>query len=114
VIAHVILFRPKSDLSDADRAALFDSMRAAHRQIEGITRFAVGVRVKNGRPYEALTRDFPYFALLEFETPEAFNAYLAHPLHDDLGARFYRTSEAAEAYDFAVGEMPGALEALQA
>lgn len=112
MIAHVVLFRPKPGLSPADRASLFDAMRAAHREIPGIQRFVVGTRVKNGRPYEALARDFPYFALLEFETADAFAAYLAHPAHEELGARFYLTSDAAEAYDYSIGDVPEALEGL--
>lgn len=114
MIAHVILFRPKAELPESGRARLFDAMRAAHAQIPGITRFAAGRRVRNGRPYEALTRDFPFFALLEFESAQDFAAYLAHPVHDALGAEFYMASEAAEAYDFEIGEMPGALDALSA
>jgi hypothetical protein len=113
MIAHVILFRPKADLDDAGRARLFDAMRAAHRAIPRIARFVVGRRVKNGRPYEALTRDFPFFALLEFETEADFDAYLAHAAHEDLGAQFYLASDAAEAYDFETGEMPGALDRLR-
>lgn len=113
MIAHVVLFRPKPGLAAADRAALFDAMRAAHREIPGISRFVAGTRVKNGRPYEALARDFPFFALLEFETAEAFAAYLAHPAHEALGAHFYLASEAAEAYDYSIGDVPEALEALE-
>jgi hypothetical protein len=113
VIAHVILFRPKSDLDDAGRARLFDAMRTAHRAIPQIRRFAVGRRVKNGRPYEALTRDFPFFALLEFDSQADFDAYLSHATHEALGSQFYVTSEAAEAYDFETGDMPGALDRLR-
>lgn len=113
MIAHVILFRPKADLDAAGRARLFGAMRAAHRAIPQISRFAVGQRVRNGRPYEEIARDFPFFALLEFETQADFDAYLAHAAHEELGAEFYLASEAAEAYDFETGEMPGVLDRLR-
>lgn len=113
MIAHVILFRPKHALDEAGRARLFDAMRKAHGAIPQIGRFVVGRRVKNGRPYEALTRDFPFFALLEFDTAADFDAYLSHPSHEELGSEFYLTSEAAEAYDFAAADMPGALDDLR-
>ena len=112
MIAHVILFRPKPDLAAADRAALFESMRAAHRDIPQIQRFMVGSRIKTGRPYDALARDFPFFALLEFASEADLQAYLTHPAHDQLGERFYLTSEAAEAYDFVLSEVPEGLESL--
>ena len=110
MIAHVILFRPKHDLAPADRDALFESMRAAHRDIPQIQRFVVGNRIKTGYPYDAVSRDFPFFAMLEFATRADLDAYLAHPTHVDLGERFYLTSEAAEAYDFALSDVPEGLD----
>ena len=112
MIAHVVLFRPKPDLAPADRAALFDSMRAAHRDIPQIKRFAVGSRIKTGYPYDAVSRDFPFFAMLEFATRADLDAYLAHPTHVDLGNRFYLTSESAEAYDFVLNDVPEGLDTL--
>lgn len=112
MIAHVILFRPKKDLSASEREAFFDAMRAAHRDIPHIRRFAVGSRIRTGRPYEALARDFPFFALLEFDSAADLEAYLTHPAHDQLGERFYSTSEAAEAYDFSLSDIREGLENL--
>lgn len=112
MIAHVILFRPKPDLAPADRAAFFEAMRAAHRGIPQIQRFVVGRRITTGRPYDALSRDFPFFAMLEFATEADLQAYLTHPAHDELGERFYLTSAAAEAYDYALSDVPDALDTL--
>ena len=112
MIAHVILFRPKPDLAPAERDALFDSMRAAHREIPQIQRFVVGSRIKTGYPYDAVSRDFPFFAMLEFATRADLDAYLAHPTHVDLGNRFYLTSDSAEAYDFSLSDVPEGLDTL--
>jgi hypothetical protein len=112
VIAHVILFRPKAALDDPGRARVFDALRAAHEQIPQIKRFAIGRRTKTGRPYDAMSRDFPYFVMFEFESAADFREYLAHPAHERLGEQFYLASETAEAYDFDMREMPGALDAL--
>jgi hypothetical protein len=105
LIAHVILFRPKAHLTDAERGGLFDAMRTAHREIPGIRRFVIGRRITSGRPYEALARDFPFFALLEFASKTDLDTYLTHPAHDELGDRFYLTSDAAEAYDFVLSDV---------
>jgi hypothetical protein len=112
LIAHVILFRPKSDLSEAERDGLFDAMRAAHHAIPQIRRFGVGKRILSGRPYEALGRDFPFFALLEFNTAADLDTYLTHPAHAQLGERFYLTSDSAEAYDYSLEELPAGLKVL--
>ena len=110
MIAHVVLFRPRADLAPADRDALFDAMRAAYRGIPQIARFVVGSRVQTGRPYEALARDFPFFALLEFASQKDLETYLTHPAHEELGERFYLTSDAAEAYDFLLSDMSAGLD----
>ena len=112
MIAHVVLFRPKADLAEAELTGLLDAMRAAHRDIPGIQRFVVGTRIKTGYPYDAVSRDFPFFAMLEFATRADLDAYLAHPAHIDLGDRFYLTSESAEAYDYSLSDVPEGLERL--
>jgi hypothetical protein len=112
VIAHVVLFRPRADLSTADRDALFESMRAAYRAIPQIQRFVVGRRIRTGFPYESLARDFPFFAMLEFATAADLDTYLAHPAHVQLGDQFYLTSDAAEAYDYSMSDVSEGLDTL--
>ena len=109
MIAHVILFQPKASLDGAGRARVFDALRVAHETIPHIRRFAIGRRVKTGHAYDAMSRDFPYFVFFEFESRADLDAYLAHPSHAALGAQFYMASDMAEAYDFDLEEMPGAL-----
>lgn len=113
MIAHVVLFKPKTGLSSADRDALIDALREAGRQIPQIRRFVVGSRVKNGSAYEAGARDFPYVAQFEFDSAADFAAYLAHPVHERLARGFYEMSDAAEAYDFEIGHAPEALSRLE-
>ena len=112
MIAHVVLFKPKAGLSSADRETLIGAMREAGRQIPPIRRFIVGARVKNGSPYEAAARDFPFFAQFEFDSAADLAAYLAHPAHERLARGFYEMSDAAEAYDYEVGDAPDALTKL--
>ena len=112
MIAHVILFRPKSDLTTAEHDGFFEAMRTAHREIPQIRRFVVGKRILSARPYEALARDFPFFALLEFNTAADLETYLTHPAHAQLGELFYLTSDAAEAYDYSLEDVPAGLAKL--
>lgn len=112
MIAHVVFFRPKADLADADRARIVDALRDAHASIPRIHRFIVGTRVLTGKAYDAMSRDFPFLVMLEFETRGDLEAYLAHPAHGALSLSFHQASEAAEAYDFEVGEAPTVLDAL--
>ena len=58
MIAHVVLFSPKPDLSDEDRRALLDALASASSNIPSIKRFRVGKRVKHSLPgYEQLMGD---------------------------------------------------------
>jgi hypothetical protein len=106
MIAHVVLFRPRRDLSPADRETLVSSFSAALRTIPSIRRARVGRRITHGRPgYEQLMRaDFPYTAIIEFDDAAGLAAYLAHPAHEQLGEQFFAMFEEALMYDFDVAE----------
>jgi hypothetical protein len=105
MIAHVVLFKPRANLSAQERTALLDAMRVAFTNIAEIARVRVGRRQVLGRAYDAAARiDFDYAAVLEFDTEQALRAYLDHPAHVDLGRLFGETAEAALVYDFEMVE----------
>lgn len=98
---HLVLFRPRPDLSDTDREELLDAMRAAARGIASVRRFEIGARVANPPQYVlGGFPDFPYVAWLEFDDEAGLHAYLSDPLHVTLGRRFNDAAEAALIYDF--------------
>ena len=101
MIAHVVLFRPKPSLSDDERAAFVAALDEALHHIPRISRARVGRRSVMGRTYDAHNpQEFPFMALLEFETKADLVAYLDHPAHRTLGEQFYTAAEAALALDF--------------
>ena len=103
MIAHVVLFRPKPDITAADRAAMLDALRAAATEIPSVRRFHVGDRITHGRAYEQLmTVDYPYAAIVEFDDLRGLEAYLQHPKHERLGILFHQLLEAALVYDYAL------------
>ena len=105
MLAHVVLFRLRPDVSIADRRALIDTWATALRDIPSIRRARVGRRVRIGRPYEELTRtDFPYAAILEFDDVDGLRAYLDHPAHEAISTRFFAALAETLIYDFEVEE----------
>ena len=107
MITHLVLFRPRPDLSDADRQGLADALTTALGQIPSIRGARVGRRVTHGRAYEAMMHvDYAYAALLEFDDLAGLMAYLEHPAHDALAARFFATFADALMYDFELKEGP--------
>ena len=113
MIAHLVLFRPRPNLSDADRQGLADGLVGALQAIPSIRRARIGRRVTHGRAYESLMRvDYTYAARLEFDDVEGVKAYLQHPAHEGLGNRFFETFEEALMYDFDLKEGVEAVQAL--
>src|ERR671923_2015160 len=95
MIAHVVLFRPRVDLSAADRQRFADAVLRARREIVGIRRFEIGRRVMREVSYaQAMPEDFSFAAIVEFDDLAALTAYLQHPAHDELGALFWSTGDA--------------------
>jgi Stress responsive A/B Barrel Domain len=101
MIVHVVLFRPKRDVSETHRAEMFAALAVAAREIPSVRRFHVGQRVTHGAAYERLmSQDFPFAAIVEFDDVPGLRAYLEHPKHEKLGELFYQLQEAALVYDY--------------
>ena len=112
MIAHLVLFRPRADLSASARHALVATFEAALRQIPSIRRARVGRRLLMGRAYEASRpKDYQYAAVLEFDDVAGLADYLDHPFHQELASRFFAACEAAAMYDFELQENTAGLGA---
>jgi hypothetical protein len=110
MIAHIVLFKPRADLSPQAGQQLAASFETALKQIPSIRRARVGRRITHGRVYEALMGvDYEYAAILEFDDEAGLKAYLEHPAHEQLGAQFFEAFEQALIYDFDFAEGTAAL-----
>lgn len=115
MIAHVVLFKPRADVTDADRRSFADALERALLEIPGIRRFHLGRRVLREASYaQAMPQDFAYAAIIEFDDVAAVQTYLQHPAHDALGSWFWKVSEAALVYDYEMTDAVGAPEMLAA
>lgn len=113
MIAHVVLFAPRADLSRAQRLDILESFRAAADGAPSVRSIRIGRRVRHGLPgYEgAMRENFEYVAILEFDDVDGLKAYLQHPAHTSAGRHFGTSAAAALAYDYAIVS-PGELAAL--
>jgi hypothetical protein len=102
MIQHVVLFRPKASLSEADRSALIGALRRAVEGIPMIRKATIGRRIMLGRlGYETqMPEHYEYSAILDFEGEADLRAYLDHPAHHELGTRLFTAADAVLAYDF--------------
>ena len=104
MISHLVLMKPRTDLSAADRDAFVTAFERALREIATIRGVRIGRRVTFGAGYEQTSPDAAdYLAAIDFDDLAGLQAYLRHPAHEELGARFGRSLSAALVYDFEVG-----------
>ena len=103
MIVHVVLFRPRPDVSTEERDALFDAMRVAARDIPSVRAFRIGEHIAEPVPYVLSGfPSFPWSALVEFDDEAGLREYLSHPLHVALGQRFNAAADAAMIYDYVI------------
>ena len=101
MLTHVVLFRPRPDLSDADADTLIAAIEPAARDIPAVRRFEVGRRAAAPPAYAAgAPPDFPFVAMVWVDDRAALDAYLAHPAHQALGKAFNAALGAALVFDF--------------
>ena len=108
MIAHVVLFRPKPELSTDDRRSLVNAFERAVRDIPSVRAVRVGHRVTHGAGYEQSMPDTgEYLIVIDFDDVEGLQTYLRHPVHEELGARFYQSLSSTLIYDFEAGGVEG-------
>jgi hypothetical protein len=104
MVSHVVLMKPRPDLSTAERQTLVDAFIRAIRSIDTIRSVRLGRRIVHGAGYEQNVVDpAEYIAVIDFDDLAGLEAYLRHPAHAELGARFGRSLSSAVVYDFEVG-----------
>jgi hypothetical protein len=100
MLAHVVLFRLRSDLTRADREGLVWALEVALRNIPSIRDFQIGKRVTFGAGYEQGAPSLDLCAVIQFDDFSGLKAYLAHFAHQDVGGRFTASIEEALVYDY--------------
>jgi hypothetical protein len=112
MIAHLVLFTPRENLTAEEKRSLALAVQEAGRSIEAIRRAVVGrsVHIDAGYERELGVTAYQFAAVLEFDTPEGLLEYLHHPLHERLGRLFWDLCERSivteiETRDFAAEDV---------
>jgi hypothetical protein len=104
MISHVVLMKPRPDLSEVDRRGFASAFEQAVRNISSVRSVRVGRRVLHGAGYETgngLPAD--YLAVIDFDDLDGLRMYLEHPAHAELGARFATSLAGAMVLDYETG-----------
>jgi hypothetical protein len=102
MIVHIVMFQPRGDLDATTRETLLEEIATASKTIPSVRRMRVGPRAQHGLPgYEqAMTTDYGYAMIVEFDDREGLIAYLRHPAHQAIGHHFTASAERSLAYDY--------------
>lgn len=106
MIVHVVLLEPRADLTADRQQTILEDLRHAAAAIPSLRSVRIGRRVRHGLPgYEqAMTIDYQYLAIFEFDDLDGLRAYLHHPAHEAAGRHFTESAAHALAYDFEIIE----------
>lgn len=101
MIWHLVLLKPRPDLTASDRRAFVEAFRRAVTEIPTVRAVRFARRTTHGAAYEQRAHDVAdYLAVIEFDDRVGLETYLSHPAHDELGLCFGRSLAAAMVYDF--------------
>ena len=95
MIAHLVLFTPRENLTSDEKRSLALAIQDAGRTITSIRRALVGrsVHIDAGYERQLGVTAYQFAAVLEFDTRAALLDYLHHPLHERLGQLFWDLCE---------------------
>jgi hypothetical protein len=95
MIAHIVLFTPKTALTPTERLAFAQAVLDVTGSVSSIKRASVGRRIEVDPGYARSFGDvtYEYAAVLEFADREALLAYLQDPKHQELGRLFWDSCE---------------------
>ena len=104
MLTHLVLMKPRADLSPPEGQALIDAFEHAIREIPDVRDVRIGRRVRHGAGYEQSAPDAAdYLVTIDFDDLAGLQAYLRHPVHGRLGVSFNSSLSSALVYDFEVG-----------
>ena len=103
MVSHVVLMKPRADLTPVERQAFVSAFQRALREIPSVRAVRIGRRVVHGAGYEAAAPDAAdYVAVIDFDDLDGLQTYLRHPAHEELGMLFSQFLSSALVYDFEV------------
>lgn len=111
MIAHIVLFRPKSGVTSEQRRSFAQALAAVGRDIGEIKRAFVGRAVDLAVGYQQQLGEttYPYAAVIEFDDTSGLVAYLNHPTHAELGRLFWEFCDATTIVDVETADLDDGL-----
>ena len=95
MIAHIVLFTPKSGLDEATIRSFAQEIVDTCKSVESVGKASVGrsVSIDAGYGRNFGDKTYEYSAVLEFQDRARLVTYLQDPLHAELGRLFWESCE---------------------
>jgi hypothetical protein len=94
MIEHLVWFKLKEGVTEEDKAAMLEGLRALSSQIEGIEHLACG------EDFSGRSNGYQIGLIVRFTSREALNVYGSHPIHVAFIEQFKPLWESVLALDF--------------
>ena len=69
-VSHLVLMKPRAELTHADRQAFVDAFDRAMREIPTVRGVRIGRRLTHGAGYESSVPAMDYVAIIEFDVDD--------------------------------------------
>jgi hypothetical protein len=102
-VSHLVLMKPRLELTLANRQAFIDAFDRAIREIPTVRGVRIGRRIMHGAAYEPAAPTMDYVAIIDFDDLAGLQTYLRHPAHEELGRLFGQSLSGSVVYDFELG-----------
>jgi len=96
MLTHVVLLKPKPDVSQTEIATALEHVQALQGAIPGITSIQVGENLNNSN-----NRGYTHGFIIEFSDAEIFKGYAPHPAHKPVSEELQRICEGIIDFDMA-------------
>jgi Stress responsive A/B Barrel Domain len=101
MVTHLVLMKPRDDLSATERDSLVSAFERAISEIPTVRKVRIGRRIVHGAGYEARMPELAdYLVAIDFDDLEGLTTYLHHAAHEELGNRFGDSLLSGLVYDF--------------
>ena len=104
MIRHVVFFKLKPEVSDADRDWVFNLIRSAVAKIPQARHFGIGKQLvpKEDWYKERLATDFTWALSADFDTEDDLYTYQKHPLHVESVVELGKRINERKVYDLVI------------
>jgi len=96
MLSHVVLLKPKAEVSQAEITIALEHVKALQQEIPGIVSVQAGENLNSSN-----NQGYSYGFTMQFENEEIFKGYAPHPAHKPVSEELQRICQSIIDFDIA-------------